>query len=361
MKKRKVTAILAATAAVILLFAACSKNGKPDEPTNPTVVGADGKVYEEVTELQSEVVTELVTEVVTEKVTDKDGKDVTKKDGKPEIKTEVKSEVVTKVVTTVVTVTKPVVTQPTTEKGDKTTAGTTDGNTAGSNSQDTEPSSDTTAEEELVTMPQGVVVEVPTDASGKPTNLRLKAIMENSNKNKQMYLKCRIVTNEKDFVGFSDVPFTMSIKGDKMMLDVSYATMRMQVISKSNEVSFVFPAAKVYYTAQGEGGTPSEMDFLGSLNFDELEYVKTTTVKQGGANYICEEYKNENDVNKYYFNSNGQLKRIEMISSDGTVSIMKVEEYGFTVSDSMFEIPKGYSKLSEDALNGMLGGMENLI
>ena len=60
MKKRNIIAILASCAAVLTIFTACGK--KEEDVTNPTVVGTDGKVYEEITEAVTDAEGEAVTD-----------------------------------------------------------------------------------------------------------------------------------------------------------------------------------------------------------------------------------------------------------------------------------------------------------
>ena len=60
---------------------------------------------------------------------------------------------------------------------------------------------------------------------------------------------------------------------------------------------------------------------------------------------------------QYYFNKKDELKRIEFISPDGTTSIFKVYECSSKVKDSIFEVPKGYKPLTEEALQGFMGNL----
>ena len=64
MKKRNIIAILASCAAVLTIFTACGS--KEDDVTNPTVVGTDGKVYEEITEAVTDTQGEAVTDAAGE-------------------------------------------------------------------------------------------------------------------------------------------------------------------------------------------------------------------------------------------------------------------------------------------------------
>lgn len=347
MKKRNIIAVLLALMAAVTVFAACGKDEKDGDKPVVTVVGEDGSVYEEVTEVVSELVTEIVTKVNTEEVTDKKGEKVTNKKGEVETKTEVVTEVRSEVVTEVVTKYVPYeTTAPSKDNGktDSTTVGTT-------TADDT-----IAAEEEL--FPDGTVIEVATKADGAPQKPKLDSVMAASKANEQFYLNCTIVTNE--IVGIeTGVPYKIWVKGEKFAFEVSYAALKMKAVMADGKFTMLFPAAKAYFTSdEGDGS-----DFIGGMDMWEsigatgMNYVKTTQVKLKGATYTCEEYTDDTNVNKYYFNSKDQLKRIECIDSEGSVTILKVTECKASVADSVFTIPSGYTKLTEDSLESILGGM----
>lgn len=329
MKKRNIIAILASLAAVLLLFAACSGNNNEDDVTNPTVVGADGQVYQEVTE--------LVTEVVTEIVTDVNGETVTDANGKVETKTEVVSQVVT--------VTKPVENQPV----NGTTAGSVEGTTV---------EGVTTFED--VTFPEGEKVEVEVDKDGKPAESKMQKILSDTSKNKSFYLNATIVTNQNLGIVETGVPLKLYMKGTKFAFEMKLglATMRMAFDGKS--MNIILPETKYYYSvAAGEEGEMVEesMNIWGSIGSDTMGYVETTKVKLKGVEYICETYSDSTNTNKYYFNDKDELKRIEIIGADGTTTIFKVYECSSKVDDSIFSVPKGYKQLTEEALAGIFGNM----
>lgn len=312
MKKRNIIAILASLAAVLLTFAACGDNGNED-PTNPTVVGADGQVYQEVTEL------------VTEVVTDKEGK--------------------TEIVSQVVTVTKPVENQP----ANGTTASPVEGTTV---------EGVTTFED--VTFPEGEKIEVEVDKDGKPAESKMEKILNATSKNKSFYLNATIVTNQNLGVVETGVPMKLYMKGSKFAFEMKMglATMRMAFDGKSMNV--ILPETKYYYSvAAGEEGDMMEesLDVWNTIGSDTMDYVETTDVKLKGVEYVCETYSDSVNTNKYYFNDKDELKRIEIIGEDGTTTIFKVYECSSKVDDAIFSVPKGYKQLTEEALAGIFGNM----
>lgn len=361
MKRTSVIAAFALLAAILVVFAACGKKNKAEGPTNPTFVDENGQVYEEITEIASEVVTqtvpvtdengetETVTVVRTVPVTKAGGEKVTKADGKQEtvteIVTEVKTEVVSEVVTEIVTITQPVTT---TEKategkkdsGDETTQGATD------------PVFDNP-------FPAGKVVEVETDANGNPKNSKTDRIMSAVKSSKQFQIDCVAVTTE--VIGMeTGVPFKLYYKGNNMAYDVSVGAMKCRMIVKDGKATMLFPSAKAYYTMSGDqvgASDLSEMDLADALTNEGLEYVKTSDVTVKGTTYTCEEYKNSDEgiTMKYYFIKNA-LKRIEILDSGASEpAILKVNSFSTAVDDKEFDVPKGYTQLSDDKFEALLG------
>ena len=362
MKKSSVIAVVAALAAVLLIFAACGKNNKGDNGiTNPTVIGDDGQVYEEITEIASEIVTETVpvtdasgetetvTVVRTVPVTKAGGVKVTNKSGEQEtvteVVTEVKTEVVSEVVTEVVTYTQPVTTTEKSKDKDKDNAASTEA---------------TTTKDDLP-YPAGAQVEVETDANGRPKNSMTDKLLASLRSSEQLSIKFTAISPEAFGAG-SGMPIEWNIKGDKMSMTFTMGALKGKMIMNGSTFSMVFPAARAYYTVS-DGTEDMAQDFqemnLAKLLTDEnLDYKETTTVKVDGKDYTCEVYGGgaEGTEVKFYFSGNA-LKRIEYVDSGASeAQILKVTSISTSVSDSEFEIPKGYTKLSEDKFNSMIEG-----
>lgn len=361
MKKRNIFAILASLAAVLIIFTACNGKEKPEEPS--TVVGANGEIYEEVTEIAteivSEVVSEIVTEIRTEPKTDKKGEAVTNNKGVTEVVSEIVSEVVTEikteVVTTVVTVTKPYEPPTTTGKSDETTQSTTaEQTTAGTSEEISIPA------EEEVPFPEGELIEVPLNPDGQPKDPLMKRIMNASAESKQLYLDCVIITGET-FGMETGMPCKVYMSGNSMATEFSYGALKLRIVVHNGSVSMLFPVAKAYYqlgdAADADIGEMN-MGIWESIGSAEMEYVSTSTVKVGRNTYTCETYNDSVNENRYYFDSKQQLKRIEVETPEGDVSIIKVNSCSSSVNKNIFEIPKGYTKLTEEKLEGLIGSLQ---
>ena len=326
MKKRNIIAILAALAIVLTVFAACGKN-EGDDTTNPTVVGSDGQVYEEVTEI----------------VTDAEGN------------------------TSVATVTKPVQVQ--TDAADTTSANATakpsqssqatlPTQSSGGSAQTGAPESTTTYED--VTFPEGEKIEVEVESDGRPADCRLDKLLNDSSKNKALYMNCVVVTSTNMGLVETGVNMKVYIKGSKFAMEMPMGVTTMRFAYDGKAMNLILPATKYYYTvadAEGENLMGGSMDMWNSLNSSTMEYVETTEVKIRGNNYICETFTDSTNTNKYYFNKKGELKRIEIIAAGGETSILKINECSTKVDDKIFSVPKGYKQLTEDALAALGGSL----
>lgn len=351
MKKRNIIAILASCAAVISIFTACGK--KEEGVTNPTVVGTDGKVYEEITEA----------------VTDAEGEAVTDAQGE----------------TQVVVVTKPYTTKEAEkekekekekdkdkgkdkDKDDKTKApeetpanpGAADTTVAPLFPGLTEPTGETTTTYEDVTFAEGEVTEVVLDQSGRPQQSMKDKLFEASAQNKSLYMDCAIVTNDNQ-VFSSGVNMKFYIKDNKMAIDfpIGITTMRFAFDGKTTNI--MFPATKYYYSLgeaqSSDFNTLEELGLWSMVSSDAMKYVNTTRVKVQGAEYLCETYTDESgNTVKYYFDSTKfELKRMEIIAPDGSSTILKINSVTTTVDDSVFSVPKGYEQLTEEKFESLAG------
>ncbi len=359
MNQKSVAIILSALAVVIVLFAACGKKDQPTDPEPVTLTDANGEVYEQVTEIVSEVETvtgadgapEIRTEVVTEIVTDAKGEKVTKKDGTPEVVTEVVSEVVTEIVTRIETVTVPYSEPDTTQKGDTTAAA----------PETTDPELEDFNTDLLG---GGTPVEVVTNKDGKPANSKIKAIFDKAKKSKQLMIK--LYVSSQDMSDMGTMAYTFYTKDDKIAIDMSIPSVAglgalgslgtMRAIINGNQATINFGKAYHYTTTLDD----AESMGMGTEIFDAIaaegmDYQGTARVKDGGKTYDCETYTDGSTTNKYYFDTNGKLVRVEIISNDGTSTVMKVVDYSYKVSDKEFE-PAGKA-ISEEDMEKLFGSL----
>ena len=205
--------------------------------------------------------------------------------------------------------------------------------------------------------PEGEKVEVEVDASGVPSKSKLNKLVQD------IVAKNAIFLDGSMPVEGQNVSMKMYIKGEKFAAEMKMGATDIRVIYNKDSVKMLFPTLKYYITMPSESvgalDTEEMMGMLDKMASDELEYVSTTNVKIDGKNYVCETYKDGVNTNKYYFDSNDNLKRMEVIDADGNADVTKFNEFSANVPDSVFNVPSGYKEITEDnigALAGLMGG-----
>ena len=301
MKKRNILAILAALSVVLVSFAACGDKGGDGEKTEPTTSAAGAtQVNGENEDVSPDTDNKIEYIEVTEVVTDTSGAPVTDANGETKVET----------------VTKPAPTQP--SSGD---------------TSDNSGNGATTSERKLQKLAKSLAGKKSFTFDGEVST------------------------------GTESLSAKIYVKGDKVAMEANVASMAVRLIYTKDSVNMLIPSLKYYITMPveeaGAFNTEEMIGALSNIDSEELEYVSTTTEKVDGKNYTCETYKDGVNTNKYYFDSNDNLKRIEIIDDKGNKNITKVNEFSANVSDSVFTIPAGYKELSQDdlgALAGMMGG-----
>lgn len=341
MKKRNIIAILASCAAVISIFTACGK--KEEGVTNPTVVGTDGKVYEEITEAVTDTEGEAVTDaagetqvvVVTKPYTTKKAekekeKDKDKDKGKEKDNTQAPEEnpAAPGVSETTMPEIPPIFT--------------------------TDPSVETTTTIDDVTKGEGEVVDVPLDSSGKPQQSMKDKIFKDVAKNKAIYMDCAIVTNDSQAFA-QNMNMKFYIKGNKVAIEVPLGLQQIRMAYDGKSMNLIFPSAKAYFpagTADSGYDMVDEMGIWSAISSEEMEYVKTTKVD----GYTCETYRDQTgSLAKYYFDSTGNLKRMEIITPEGSSTIFKISAISTSFDEDVFSVPKGYTEFTEENFESMAG------
>ncbi len=305
MKKRKILAILAALSVVLVSFTACGDKDKDKDEEKEEKEGTS-VVAEETTEANgdAEEVTQPSDHIeyieVTEVVTDADGEAVTDDNGETQVET----------------VMKPAPTQP--------SSGT--NNDAPSN-----------------------------NGNGAAASDRKLAKLANQMRGKDSFAFDGTISASGE-----NMSAKIYVKGEKVAMEADMGVMAVRIIYANNSVKMIMPSLRCYMTVPADEMGDFDIDeltaALGEIDSDELEYVGTTTEKVDGKNYVCETYNDGVNTNKYYFDSNDNLKRIEIIDASGNKNVTKVNEFSSNVPDSVFDIPSGYTELTEEQLNALMGG-----
>lgn len=153
----------------------------------------------------------------------------------------------------------------------------------------------------------------------------------------------------------TEIPTTVTMDGDKFGATLNLNGIDSKVISKDGKtyVAFNYSGMKMYMETESE--SIGMEDIMTPQAGDDQKYVKTTTVKDNGKTYTCEEYKTDDGiVTKFYFEGKKWVRQ-ETIDGD-TISICEIKDFKNTVDNSVFDL-KGYTKLDEKALAALGGGM----
>ena len=213
----------------------------------------------------------------------------------------------------------------------------------------TDPSSaDTTEATEPVTMPKGHEIK----DNGAKKDIKKTRFYTYFQKNSKRDSYTMTATCSSNMQGASvNVPLTMVKSGKKAYMSMKApvgngVSMTMSFISDGDKFYMVFPEGRMYLAVDaGEAGDVNEaMNSLSAIDFEGMEYVRTSEVKADGKKYICEEYKSNDSTIKCYF-SGDDLVKMEILSSQGVLVCNDIK-FSSKVDESLFKVPAGYTDIS---------------
>lgn len=226
----------------------------------------------------------------------------------------------------------------------------------------TDPSSaDTTEATEPVTMPKGHEIK----DNGAKKDIKKTRFYTYFQKNSKRDSYTMTATCSSNMQGASvNVPLTMVKSGKKAYMSMKAplgngVAMTMSFISDGQKFYMVFPEARMYLSldASEAGDVNEAMGSLSAIDFEGMEYVKTSEVKADGKKYICEEYKSNDSTIKCYFYGD-ELVKMEILSSEGVLVCDDIK-FSSKVDESLFKVPAGYTDIS--ASYGTGGGFPGLV
>lgn len=203
---------------------------------------------------------------------------------------------------------------------------------------------------EVETMPEGTTVQT----SERLFDKNYRDIIVSGN----FYVEMSMKTNVEGMGMSTNVAYAMSGSKmySKMNINMGPINVTLECILKDEKAYTVYPKKKIYMEAEADGMIDME-DINTSLGSSDAVYQKTSVVTSNGTTYICEEYLVEDVVYKYYFDKNTEvLKKIEYEAGDGTTIVMDIVKLTKNPASSLFEIPSGYKKVSEDEFANILSG-----
>lgn len=226
----------------------------------------------------------------------------------------------------------------------------------------TDPSSaDTTEATEPVTMPKGHEIK----DNGAKKDIKKTRFYTYFQKNAKRDSYTMTATCSSNMQGASvNMPLTMVKSGKKAYMSMKAplgngVAMTMSFISDGQKFYMVFPEARMYLAldASEAGDVNEAMGSLSAIDFEGMEYVKTSEVKADGKKYICEEYKSNDSTIKCYFYGD-ELVKMEILSSEGVLVCDDIK-FSSKVDESLFKVPAGYTDIS--AAYGTGGGFPGLV
>jgi len=226
----------------------------------------------------------------------------------------------------------------------------------------TDPSSaDTTEATEPVTMPKGH--EIKDNGAKKDIKKTRFYTYFQKNSKRDSYTMTAICSSNMQGASVN-MPLTMVKSGKKAYMSMKAplgngVAMTMSFISDGQKFYMVFPEARMYLSldASEAGDVNEAMGSLSAIDFEGMEYVKTSEVKADGKKYICEEYKSNDSTIKCYFYGD-ELVKMEILSSEGVLVCDDIK-FSSKVDESLFKVPAGYTDIS--ATYGTGGGFPGLV
>lgn len=219
----------------------------------------------------------------------------------------------------------------------------------------------TTEATEPETMPKGHEIK----DNGAKKNIKKTRFYTYFQKNSKRDSYTMTATCSSNMQGASvNVPLTMVKSGKKAYTSMKAplgngVAMTMSFISDGQKFYMVFPEARMYLAldASEAGDVNEAMGSLSAIDFEGMEYVKTSEVKADGKKYICEEYKSNDSTIKCYFYGD-ELVKMEILSSE-SVFVCDDIKFSSKVDESLFKVPAGYTDIS--ASYGTGGGFPGLV
>jgi len=146
-----------------------------------------------------------------------------------------------------------------------------------------------------------------------------------------------------------DKPVTVAMKNGSVVVDTMLQGIRVRMIydAKKNQNFMLVPAFRCYTELTEE--MLADMDMQRSIiEFAEpldSATAKVFTAEQDGETYTVEAFFEDGTQTNYYFKGE-TLVKIVTVEPDGAISSVFVQTMTDKVSDSLFEIPKGYRRLN---------------
>lgn len=154
-------------------------------------------------------------------------------------------------------------------------------------------------------------------------------------------------------------PMILAVKNGNIYAGMNVEGMDVKMIYRiqNDTMYLLFDQIKKYCEVpQDILGEEMDMSTLTTgFQIANLGEISVSEVELNGKTLICESYISESGSRVYYyFDQNDMLVRRDWYYADGTSDTMMFSQISTDVSDSLFEIPKGYGYLNISWLFGMM-------
>ena len=309
---KKGLCILLSAMMIALTLTACSKKGGDDAEVKTTLVNEEGSAYVKVTQKNGEEKTDKEGENVTSVLSDKEAEKIEKESSKA----------------------------------------------AGKTSAPENIAIDEKALESFASEEDFEMTAAPEDILPEGTTTKKTTLFED--KVKKIIKTGKFTLDMNITSGKQKTPVKLVFDKDRMYASLAMNGMPFSMIFMNDTAYLILPpalflGAKVYMEYPDADNSMKEMfDSFDSISNNGGKYVGSTKVKDGNKEYTCEEYKSDDGtVFKYYFLGN-DWKRYECKTPDGDM-VYEINTFSGKVDSNVFSL-KGYTKVTEDMLETMLGG-----
>ena len=189
----------------------------------------------------------------------------------------------------------------------------------------------------------------PSDTTTAPTTENKEP--ESTTKPKETYLAekyKKLFESQTYYVEFTtddemtSGPITMAIKNGNIYMKTKFEGMDATMLYQKKKDSVYVILSDYHVYCKMPSSVMDDLDMSDFGDASEVKSIEVSGVNLGDRECRCETFTLEDgSVSSYYF-YNGELVRLDQISSSGETSIMSITKISSSVDDSLFELPKGY-------------------
>lgn len=186
----------------------------------------------------------------------------------------------------------------------------------------------------------GEMAEILAEKNGEMWMANLSEKMENADTNVEITASYSYY--DEDSGEDLETKMYMNVLSDNVymsfdLLGINFIT----CIFTNDSVYYLDEANKSYYVSDSESDTEFETYVIDSIA-DCYQYDGLTTID--GELYIFEHYASDDNVIEYYFDKNGNVKKICTFENDEAVYMDYVIDILDTADESVFDIPADYTE-----------------